>query len=196
MSAEHVNTAYPKWKPTRSKQEKNGVEGDDDEKVIQKIYVHTDPDDDGGAMGEPFALPVSDYDYAINPAGGVVTVVLSTNRVDSRKHCDSNYPALQKEYKRGKGFVFYPDVPTKITDAEGKKRTIHVPMSAGTTVEQWLEANKTLLEQRKAKHLKSSTRNVKDWLPPDQKMAQEIMTALKAEAENIATKAAEAAKKK
>jgi len=182
-------TPYPAWVPSKSKQHRApGVEGEDDEKVIAKYYVCTDPDDEGGALGEPFTVPVSDYDYAIDPQGNICPMVMSTNRVDSRDHCESNHPSLQKKYKTGKGWVVFPDVVATI---DGRPHRIPLPrpvvngkqVTRDEWIQAWIEKNKDLIEKRRAKHLKAMSKTDKAWIPPDEKMAAQIVQALKDERE-------------
>lgn len=184
-----ASTPFPAWVPTKSKQHKSpGVEGDEDEKVVSKIYVCADPDDDGGALGEPFSLPVSDYDYGIDGQGNICPVVMSTNRVDSRDHCESNHPALQKKYKSGKGWMIFPDY---LAQVDGKFTRVPMPrpvvdgkhVSKDVWILAWIEKNRELIEKRRAKHNKAMTRTDKAWIPADEKMAASVVQALKDERE-------------
>lgn len=173
-----TNTGYPVWKQIKSTTPgRPGVENDDDPRITCVTYVMKDPDDPAGALGDGFNVPAVDYDWAIDPTGNVCPVLMSTNRVDSRHQCDSNHAALQKTYKTGKGWVFYP----------GK--------SAGT-VDEWVESNRALIERRRAKHLRSQKRTMEAWRPQNETLAAEIASALRKEAESAVKIEAERQAKK
>ena len=176
-----TTTPYPKWVPHHSRvPNRPGVFAEDDPgwNEAARRYVAKDPNDEEGALGEPFIVPMSDYDWAIDPAGNIVPVVMSTNRVDSRYQCDSNHADLQRRYKTGKGWKFYERT------APGSKVV--------QTVEQWVEANAGLIEKRRAKSLKSQKNAHDAWRPRDELLAKTITDALRQEAEAIAKATASA----